>query len=277
MAPAWRLLRVLEHLLTGTILASGVALTCLARRPRPWLPALVTWWLRRLWRCLALEVCCRGTPAQGALLVANHVSWLDVPVLGGATPLRFVSKAEVRQWPLVGWLAATAGTLFLQRGAHQSSAMALVVARELQRGTSIAIFPEGTTSDGRALGRFHARLFAAVEHNGAPVQPVAIRYGRGAEPDETAPFIGEDNLLAHLWRVLRHPALTVDVAFLPPMPATEMRRRELADAARAAIASHLSSYADGALPTRAEQGVQAARALSSLDRAQAQPMHPGEG
>jgi 1-acyl-sn-glycerol-3-phosphate acyltransferase len=236
-------LRLAWHLAIGAVLATGVALLGAARVPRPWLPVLVSWWHRRLGHCLALGVTTRGTPVPGALIAANHISWLDIPVLGGVAPVRFVSKAEVRRWPLIGWLAALSGTLFLRRGAHQASLTANDIARQLDRGEAVVIFPEGTTGDGRALGRFHARLFAAVEHCRAPVQPVAIRYGQGAEPDTTAPFIGDDTLIRHLWRVLRHPGMSVSVDFLPPVRVAEARRRQLADAARAAVAARL--YAQG--------------------------------
>ncbi len=238
--------------MTGVLLAAGVTLLGLLRVPRPWLPALACWWYRRLVRCLALDLSCRGAPVAGALLAANHVSWLDIPVLGGLAPLRFVSKAEVRQWPLVGWLATTAGTLFMQRGAHEATGMARRIRRHLQEGASVVIFPEGTTGDGRQLRRFHARLFASAEHDGAAVQPVAIRYGHGLEPDDTAPFVGDDTLLTHLWRVLRHPRLAVTVTFLPPLDAGRKGRRQLAESARAAIATQLAGHRGEAAAARAD-------------------------
>jgi 1-acyl-sn-glycerol-3-phosphate acyltransferase len=206
----------------------------------PWLPRLVTWWHRRLGRCLGIGVVYRGVAAPGALLAMNHVSWLDIPMLGGAASVSFVSKAEVRSWPLVGWLAELSGTLFLRRGAHEASNIATQIAARLQTGCRVAIFPEGTTSDGRALLPFHARLFAAASAaSEAPVQPVAIRYGWGRQPDAVAPFIGDDSLLAHLTRVLRHPGLGATVSFLPPMTSSGLSRRELAAAVRTAIAAEL--------------------------------------
>ncbi len=266
LIPAWRGFRLLEHLLTGAMLSAGVAVLGLVRVPQPWRPTLVSWWHRRLLRCLGLNVLHRGAPAVGALFVANHVSWLDIPVLGGAAPLRFVSKSEVRHWPLVGWMAATAGTLFMQRGAHEAAEMAQCIRQQLQHGASIAIFPEGTTSDGRALRRFHARLFGAAEQDGAAVQPVAIRYGRGLEPDATAPFIGDDTLVAHLWRLLRHPGLTATVCFLPLLDAGDEGRRELADAARAAIAAQLARQARDAVAGRTELQLPEPRAPTALAR-----------
>jgi 1-acyl-sn-glycerol-3-phosphate acyltransferase len=172
-------------------------------------------------------------------LAVNHVSWLDIPALGGLRPMRFVSKAEVAHWPLLGWLASVAGTLFLQRGAHQASAIAAAVADALQSGATIAIFPEGTTTDGRQLRRFHARLFAAADGGRTLVQPVAIRYGLGPEPDTVAPFVGDDTLVSHLLRVLRHPSMQVSVSFLPPIQSHGMSRRALAQAVYDAIEGQL--------------------------------------
>ncbi|WP_242475542.1 lysophospholipid acyltransferase family protein [Thiohalocapsa halophila] len=246
LIPTWRALRLGEHLLTGAMLGAGVAVLGRLGAPRPWLPSLVGWWHRRLCRCLGVEVSCRGTAASGALLAVNHVSWLDIPVLGGAAPAHFVSKAEVRRWPVVGWLAHLAGTLFLRRGAHQAADLAREITARLRAGRRVAIFPEGTTGDGRGLLRFHARLFAAADDRDIPVQPVAIRYGGGPEPDAVAPFVGDDTLLAHLGRVLRHPQLTVTLTFLPPVTMPAGRRRELAEAVRAAIAEELGRLGRGA-------------------------------
>jgi 1-acyl-sn-glycerol-3-phosphate acyltransferase len=248
-----RAVRLGGHLVTGAALAVGVSLLALLHAPRPWLPGLVLWWHRRLTRCLSLEVKCRGVPVAGALVAANHVSWLDIPALGAVAPVRFVSKAEVRRWPLVGWMASLAGTLFLERGAHQALAMARSIAMQLADGVSVVVFPEGTTGDGHRLRRFHARLFAAAEQQWVPVQPVAIRYGHDVDPDSTAPFLGDDTLLAHLWRVLRHPGLAVTITFLPPLELMQPSRRQLAEAARTAIARQLFRQADEASVARAGQ------------------------
>jgi 1-acyl-sn-glycerol-3-phosphate acyltransferase len=103
----------------------------------------------------------------------------------------------------------------------------------------VVIFPEGTTTDGRALARFHPRLFAAGQRPGVGVQPVALRYGDGGQPDPIAPFVGDDDLLRHLLRVLAHPGLAVRLSFLPPLEGTAFDRRYLAEYCRAAIAERL--------------------------------------
>jgi 1-acyl-sn-glycerol-3-phosphate acyltransferase len=255
LTPAWRLLRLSAHLTTGATLGLGVAACGALKVPRPWLPALVGWWHRGLCRCLSIEVRRVGSTGNTGLLVSNHVSWLDIPVLGGIVPTRFVSKAEVRTWPLVGWLAGLAGTIFLRRGGHQASAIARSIGAGVREGELVAIFPEGTTYDGRAPGRFHARLFAAVEQVDASVLPVAIRYGDGVEPDPVAPFIGEDTLLAHLWRVLKHPGLSVTVTFLEPLSSADLSRRQLAERCRAVIADAIAPRPD--IPSRKDPHPQA--------------------
>ncbi|MFE8034420.1 lysophospholipid acyltransferase family protein [Thiohalocapsa marina] len=236
----WRALRVAEHLAAGAVVGLGVALLRRLGLRCDWLPGLVCWWHRRLCRCLALRVEARGEPAHPALLVANHVSWLDIPVLGALGEVGFLSKAEVRRWPLVGRMSLLAGTVFLRRGAHQTAAAGQQLAAVVRSGRSMVMFPEGTTTDGRRLLPFHPRLFAAALVPGAPwVQPVAIRYGDDGAPDAVAPFVGDDNLLRHLLRVLRHPGLSVRVTWLAPIDSAGRDRRGLAEAARDAIGAQL--------------------------------------
>lgn len=239
IGPIWRALRVLAHVLTGTLLAAAAGLSRQAGLRRGWVPAATQWWHRGLCHRLQLELKSSGTLQTGALLVANHISWLDVPVLGALGPLTFVSKDQVRHWPVVGWLAQAAGTLFIKRGANQATTTIAQIAERLDRGASVMIFPEGTTSDGRSMRRFHPRLLAAAQRTGLPLQPVAIRYGSNAQPDPIAPFIGDNTLLAHLLRVLRHPGIAVEVTFLAPIATAEQDRRTLAETTRAAIAERL--------------------------------------
>lgn len=235
-----RSVRVLEHLLTGATISLYVAgAGALGRRPA-WVPRVVRWWHGRLCRALGLALEVRGEIVPGALVVANHVSWLDIPVLGARGPVQFLSKAEVRDWPLVGWMAAVAGTLFIARGAHQAGSLLERIGERLRAGVPVVIFPEGTTTDGREVRRFHPRLFAAAQRPGVRVQPVAIRYGGGGEPDAVAPFVGDDDLLSHLLRVLAHPGLTVSVRFLPPLAGGPADRKGLAEQCRQAIAGSLS-------------------------------------
>lgn len=243
----WRGLRVAEHVVAGALICVVIRLAeRVARRPS-WVPGVVRWWHARLCRALGVRVRVFGEAAPRSLLVANHISWLDVPVLGGQAQLGFLSKAEVRGWPLVGWMSTIAGTLFIERGANQTARVSAQIAGAIAGGRALVIFPEGTTSDGRQVRRFHPRLFAAAQRPGLGVQPVAIRYRRGAEPppDLEVPYIGEDSLVASLWRVLRHPDLVAEVRFLAPMrPEDGEDRRRFAERARLAIVGSLGLPAE---------------------------------
>ncbi len=239
LVPLWKGVRIAEHLLTGATLAVVVAAGKGLGYRIGWLDAAVCWWYRRLLRCLRLRVRTDGAVAGTPLLVANHVSWLDIPVIGAQGNVRFVSKADVRAWPLIGWMSELAGTIFITRGAHRVGEVVEEIYAHLQSGQPVAIFPEGTTSDGREVLRFHPRLFAVCQQTGLAVQPVALHYGGGPEPDPVAPFLGDDTLVAHLWRVLRHPGMEVRVSFLAPLRVADLDRRRLAEEARRAIAARL--------------------------------------
>lgn len=235
----WRSLRVGEHLLTGALLALYFS----ARGDRSGeLPKVVRWWHRRLCRVLGLRLEVSGGLQPGCLLIGNHVSWLDIPVLGAQGELGFLSKAEVRGWPLVGWMAEIAGTHFIARGSHQADEVRARLVEQVRQGHTLLIFPEGTTSDGRLVRRFHPRLLAVAQSGELRIQPVAIGYRHGDDPtpDVRVPFVGEDTLIANLWRVIRHPDLVAHVHFLPPIQAGENEgRRSLAERARLAIVEAL--------------------------------------
>lgn len=229
-------MRALLAMAGGLVAIVAINLADLAgRRPR-WTPRVVRGWHRQVCRALDLEIHTTGKPEPTALLVANHVSWLDVPVLGAQGEIGFLSKAEVRRWPIIGWMAAVAGTLFIARGANQTTQIMIEIQDRIRAGRPVVVFPEGTTGDGTELLRFHPRLFALGQESGTLVQPVALRYGPPAAPDPVAPFIGDESLAAHLWRILRHAELTATVHFLPPIDTEQLDRRQVADRARTAIA-----------------------------------------
>jgi lyso-ornithine lipid O-acyltransferase len=239
LRPLWRGLRLVEHLTTGAAIVAAAALVRRLGFPAAWLGPLVPWWYRRFCRCLGVQVRGDGVLASPSLLVANHVSWLDIPVLGTQGEMGFLSKAEVRTWPLIGWMSEIVGTQFIARGANQVGDAIGRICMRVQGGDPVVIFPEGTTSDGRQVQRFHPRLFAICQHAGVQVQPVALRYGKGPEPEPIAPFVGDDTLAQHLWRVLCHPGIEVQVSLLTPIPVVDRDRRRLAEEARQAIASRL--------------------------------------
>lgn len=248
----WRFLRALEHLLTGALISLAVAALNVLGHPPGWRNAVVRWWHRRLCRILALQLEVSGTPREHALLVSNHISWLDIPVLGAQGHIVFLSKADVRRWPVIGWMAAVAGTLFIERGANRFAEVIAAVRASADSGVSVVVFAEGTTTDGAQVLRFLPRLFAVVQpcgteiakHPGAyaptrRLQPIALRYGSGSQPHAIAPFIGDDTLVRHLWRVLKHPGIPVQLCFLPCIPTEGQDRRALAASTRGAIQSAL--------------------------------------
>jgi len=220
----------------------------------PWLPmdARVRLWLNRTWsRCLlgacGVKLSVRGRPRlDGAVLwVANHVSWIDIFVVNAVRATSFVAKAEIRSWPLVGWLAMGAGTLFIDRNQrHAVHDMGQAIHNCFQRGDAVGLFPEGTTTEGFGLRPFHASLFEPARQAGVPIQPVAQRFLHHGQRSGFAAFVGEETLVANLWRVLGAGGLAVELVFLPELPATgadgePLNRLELSRQAREAIASQL--------------------------------------
>ncbi|MFI8607485.1 lysophospholipid acyltransferase family protein [Pseudomonas sp. NPDC077649] len=237
-----RLAHLLLVIACGALLAGVVSLCerlvrhdLMALRQR-----LTRWFLARLSGALPFRVRIEGElPAQPMLWVANHVSWTDIPLLGALQPISFLSKAEVRTWPLAGWLAHKAGTLFIRRGSGDSNLVGQQLGRHLQRGRHLLIFPEGTTTDGLGLRTFHGRLLASAIDSGVPLQPVAIRYLRGGQPCPVAPFVGDDDMLSHLLRLLRSQAGEVQIQLLAPIASNSASRNELARQAQSRIAAAL--------------------------------------
>ena len=167
-------------------------------------------------RCLGFRMSTQGTFSNRPVLyVSNHISWSDIPVLGGLVPLRFLSKAEVGRWPVIGWLATQAGTLFIQRGSGKAGQARDEIARTLLNGQSVLVFPEGTTTAGVTVLPFHSRLLHAAADAGVDIQPLSIGYLRNGHPDHLAPFIGDDEFQHHLMRMLRQPAVEVGVIAHP--------------------------------------------------------------
>ena len=187
-----------------------------------WSPAqraqAVEQWSRDMLRALGVELQSFGAvPTQGPLLiVCNHVTWLDILVLHACTNARFVAKSEVHHWPLIGPMAAAAGTLFIER-ASRRDAMRVVhqMVAALQAGDVLAVFPEGTTSDGLLLLPFHANLIQAALSAGAPVLPAALRYvdGHSGQTSQAVSFVGDESLVASLWRTACASGLQVRLAW----------------------------------------------------------------
>jgi len=184
-----------------------------------------------------------GTPADGpVLIVANHVSWLDILVLHSVRAMSFVGKAEIDQWPVFSYAARTGNTIFHQRGSQDSASdVATVMTQRLQQGQRVAIFPEGGILLGSSVRRFHARMFRAAVDAQCPVQPVMVRYIHDGQRDDDISFREGENMLVNIGRLLARPGAEADIHFLPLIDAVGTPRRVLADAARAAVVSRYDS------------------------------------
>ena len=232
----WRVLRVSGHALAG--LAEIVfRFPGLAQERRD---QQVQVWASRALRCMGVELRVAGVPpvAGPLLLVANHISWLDIVVLHAAHHCRFVSKSDVKHWPLVGTLATGAGTLYIERTSRRD-AMRVVhrMAQALQDGDILAVFPEGTTGDGSGVLPFHANLLQAAIAAKAPVQPVALQFIDGASglPSRAVSYVGDESLPGSFWRTLCATQLRAEVAFGMVQTADGRERRAWAHDLRAAI------------------------------------------
>lgn len=182
-------------------------------------------------------------PADGRprVLVANHVSWLDIQLIHAAWQVRFVAKSEVRGWPLIGWLSARTGTLFIERGSGRHAArINQSIHQAFVEGDAVGVFPEGTTTEGDRIGRFHASLLQPAVEEQALICPVALRYLDGAgDVSVAASYVGDDSLLHSIVAILRQRQIVAELHFLPPIDARGRSRRDLAALTRQAIAEQL--------------------------------------
>jgi len=242
---AWRLLRAVAHGLHGVavVLLRFPTLAPAGRHAR------IAWWSAKMLRVLGIRLQVQGRFRPGAkLLVANHISWIDIMAIHAACPeARFVSKADVQHWPLVNRLVASAGTLYLERE-RRRDALRVVhqMAEALAAGDTVAVFPEGTTGDGTALLPFHANLLQAAIATATPVQPVALRFADARHAvSPAARFVGDTTLARSLWLLASGDGLVAHVRVLPAEVSAHADRRALAEHLRAQIEAGLAALADG--------------------------------
>ena len=239
---AWRLARATGHVFSALwIIRRHFPRLSEAQRAER-----VRVWSLQILDIMGVELVVRGdAPAavNGGLVVANHISWLDILVMNAAQPSRFVSKADVKRWPVLGSLISGAGTLYIERESRRD-AMRVVhhVAEQLRANDRIAIFPEGTTGDGVELLHFHGNLFQAAIAAEAPVLPVALSFVHAAtgERHDAPTYIGDTTLLASMWATLRATGVRAVVVHGQAQWAEGRERRLWAQAVRAEIADLLS-------------------------------------
>jgi len=246
---SWRLLRLLGHIAKGLWI---VALRFPSLSPDQQHARVQVWSMELLAHAgISLRILGQPPVTGPVMLVANHISWLDIFCIAAVCPTQFLAKQEVADWPLFGWLCRRVGTAFIRRGAGDGAqaAAAELVWRLQRHDGRVLVFPEGTSTDGRGVRRFHARLLQAAERAQCPVQALALRYpvaGGGTHP--AVPFIGDDELLAHLWRLLGEQRIEAEVSCLAPLPAG-IGRDALARRSHAQIAAVLAG--DDPQPRRA--------------------------
>jgi 1-acyl-sn-glycerol-3-phosphate acyltransferase len=243
----WRLGRVAVHLGYGVGVVTAVfPLVSIERRRR-----LKQRWSRQLVGMLGvrLETAGHALPLHG-LVVANHISWLDIFVINAVHPVAFVAKDDVLEWPVIGWLAARNDTVFLARDSRRAAhAMGQQVAQMLAQQVAVGVFPEGTTTEGDGVLPFRGALLQGAIDAGAAVQPLALRYVAGGRRSLDAAYCGDTSLAASLWRTAAASGLTAVCSRLDPVAAGACRR-ELAARCAASIGTALGSAEQHQAPGR---------------------------
>ncbi len=225
-----RFMLVVIHVLQG-VLTTAVILPSLSPVQRD---VRVRQWSARLMRILRIRVCVSGdwpsVESHPLILTSNHVSWVDIFALHSVHPVRFVSKAEVRHWPVFGWLAEKTGTLFLERGSRrQTAAIGESMASTLAAGESLGLFPESTTSTGESLLPFHSSMLQAAVGRGVPVLPVFLTYRlEDGSLNPYVPYVGEMTFVESFVRILNAPPSRVNIRVGPLVSSQGLHRRDLA-------------------------------------------------
>lgn len=225
--------------------------------------AIKRWWSAKVLRILnvTLQVDgpAPGTAETGAMIAANHVSWLDIFVLSSVRPTRFIAKGEIRDWPVAGWLAHASGTIFIRSEQwRDTTRINERVRAALAEGDCVGLFPEGFTTEGDRMLRFHSALFEPAVANQAHVHPAGLRY---EEPDGTlcrdASFVGETTFFESMALIIARKAITARVHFAPTIETEGLKRRDVMKLTESRIATLLGLEPAGTSPGRAS-GLQAA-------------------
>lgn len=237
----FRLLHLFAHIFKGLFLSylklhgtQSHSLTAEQQR-------LIQNWLHRSAEIIGIDIQVEGHLAKTpAFIVANHISWLDIIIISSIVPVSFLSKAEIRNWPVIGTLAAKAGTLFIQRG-HGSGKAIDLMNTKLTAGHNVVSFPEAKTTDGTSVDIFHPRLFASAIETRSIIQPLALRYPNEPLEDNSVnqmiPYLDEPNLIKHAFRIMCAKSTIAHVTFCEPIEPAQMRK-QLAQLARNSI-SHI--------------------------------------
>lgn len=246
----FRALRLIAHLFLGMAICAFLFPFTSAKGQE----AHIRRWSRKLLRICGITIRIDSPlPIPRSLLVANHISWLDIFVVNSLQPCRFVAKSDIRGWPLIGWLCAKTGTIFISRGkASDVRRIFKGLVESIEKGEHVAFFPEGTTAPQGTLLPFHANLFEAAIDAKAQVQPYALRYvGRDGQLHPAANFIGETTIVESILAILKSSGMTAELKQLPVISTAGAHRRDLARASRVVIAAGLGYSADELSPASA--------------------------
>lgn len=233
MIKLFRLLRLTLHLLGGALIVVFYALILRRDAGDERFKSMVQAWYLKACHLVGLNITVHGKPENGpVLMVANHVSWLDIPLMASLCKPRFLSKSEVRRWPIIGWTAEKIDTLFIVRGERTAAeAASSAIVDGLKQDNTILIFPEGKTTMGDNIGFFFPRLFGAAIRTASRVQPVVIHYtddNSSEDVSELVPYVGEQTLVHNIWQLLGCRNLQARVYFLDAVESEGMPRKELA-------------------------------------------------
>ena len=237
----WHFFRVFVHLMAGLLTCALVfPLTGTAQHER-----LIRRWSHKLLAICTVDVnfidASQGAVAERALIVSNHISWLDIFVINTLHPCHFVAKADIRGWPLIGWLCEKAGTIFLARGKQREVRRIYEgLVHQIEAGKRIAFFPEGTTAPQGTIQAFHANLFEAAIEAKVPVQPFVLRYvDAQGQFHPAADFIGDMTFVESMRIILKAPRMTAELIRLPSVPTEGAHRRDVAQKTRQMVRQQL--------------------------------------
>ena len=228
-------------LIIAGVVFPALNLLCKANKAKSKRDALKTHWLKRFSAILNLCVTREGDlPERATLLVSNHISWLDIIVIGQYLPAYFVAKSDILSWPVIGYLSRQGGTIFIRRGDKMHiRATTEKMVWVLKQNSNIIAFPEGTTTKGDEVLGFHASLFQPALLTKSAIQPVALQYQGAAK--KQAPFIGEDNFIPHLIKMLSMDKIEVRVCFLPLIKSSGRDRHSVGVETREMIEGKISN------------------------------------
>ena len=200
-------------------------------------------WLHSSAEIIGIDIQVHGKLAPSpAFIVANHISWLDILIISSVLPVSFLSKIEIKSWPVIGTLAAKAGTLFIHRGSKNGAVEAIELMKiKLKAGHSVASFPEAKTTHGAKVHAFHPRLFAAAIETGTVVQPVALRYPHEDGSHPHVPYLDDPNIIRHAFQIMCAKTTSAEVTLCAPISSKGKQRKQLSQSARSAIVNVVES------------------------------------